>query len=64
LSSFSIEKGAQIILDNMFVSFKECINFQERHRNKGVTFRIIPKNGNFIIGSDSSNDRGEIIKIN
>jgi GT2 family glycosyltransferase len=63
LSSFSIEKGAQIILDNMFVSFKECINFQERYRNKGVTFRIIPKNGNFIIGSDSSNDRGEIIEI-
>ncbi|HEU4788926.1 MAG TPA: glycosyltransferase family 2 protein [Flavobacterium sp.] len=63
LSSISIRNGAQIILDNEFVSFKECINIHKKHRNKGITFRIIPKNANFIIGSDSSNDRGEIVKI-
>jgi GT2 family glycosyltransferase len=63
LSSISIRNGSQIILDNEFVSFKECINIHEKHRNKGVTFRIIPKNANFIIGSDSFNDRGEIVKI-
>jgi GT2 family glycosyltransferase len=63
LSSISIRNGIQIILDNEFVSFKECINIHERHRNKGIIFRIIPKNANFIIGSDSSNDRGEIVKI-
>jgi len=63
LSSISIENGAQIVMDNEFVSFKECINIQEIHRNKGVTFRIIPKSSDFIIGSDSSNDRGEIVKL-
>jgi GT2 family glycosyltransferase len=63
LSSISIRNGVQIILDNEFVSFKECINIHERHRNKGITFRIMPKNTNFIIGSDSSNDRGEVVKI-
>ncbi|TRX36789.1 glycosyltransferase family 2 protein [Flavobacterium sp. ZT3R18] len=63
LSSISIRNGAQIILDNEFVSFKECINIHERHRNKGITFKIMPKNANFIIGSDSSNDRGEVVKI-
>lgn len=63
LSSISIRNGSQIILDNKFVSFKECINIHEKHRNKGITFRIIPKNTNFIIGSDSFNDRGEIVKI-
>lgn len=63
LSSISTRNGSQIILDNEFVSFKECINIHEKHRNKGVTFRIIPKNANFIIGSDSFNDRGEIVKI-
>lgn len=63
LSSISIRNGSQIILDNEFVSFKECINIHEKHRNKGITFRIIPKNANFIIGSDSFNDRGEIVKI-
>jgi GT2 family glycosyltransferase len=63
LSSNSIKKGLQIILDNEFISFKECVNIHEKHRNKGITFRIIPKNANFIIGSDSSSDRGEIVKI-
>jgi GT2 family glycosyltransferase len=63
LSLISIRNGVQIILDNEFVSFKECINIHESHRNKGITFRIMPKNTNFIIGSDSSNDRGEVVKI-
>lgn len=63
LSSISIKKGLQIILDNEFVSFKKCIEIQERYRNKGVVFRIIPKGTNFSIGSDSPNDRGEIVKV-
>ena len=63
LSSISIRNGSQIILDNEFVSFRECINIHEKYRNKGITFRIIPKNSNFIIGSDSLNDRGGIVKI-
>jgi GT2 family glycosyltransferase len=62
LSSISIKKETQIILDNGFVSFKDCIFIHEVYRNKGITFRIMPKNANFIIGSDSSNDRGRIIK--
>lgn len=63
LSSNSIKKGTQLLLDNEFISFKECINIHEIYKNKGVTFRIIPKKTNFSIGSDSSNDRGEIVKI-
>jgi GT2 family glycosyltransferase len=63
LSSNSIRNGVHVIIDNEFVSFKDCINIHEMNRNKGVIFRIIPKNANFIIGSDSSNGRGEIIKI-
>jgi GT2 family glycosyltransferase len=63
LSSNSIKKGLQIILDNEFVSFKECLEIHERYRNKGVTFRIIPRDANFSIGSDSPNERGEITKI-
>ena len=63
LSSISIRNGLQIILDNEFVSFKKCINIHEMYKNKGITFRIIPKKANFIIGSDSSNDRGGVVKI-
>ena len=63
LSTNSIRNGLQIILDNEFLSFKECIESHERYRNKGVLFRIKPKGTNFSIGSDSPNDRGEIVKI-
>ncbi|CAN1571560.1 COG1216 Predicted glycosyltransferases [Flavobacteriaceae bacterium] len=63
LSSNSMKKGMQIIMDNEFVSFKECIKIHKRFKNKEITFRIIPKNADFIIGSDSSNDRGEVLKI-
>lgn len=63
LLSNSIRNGLQIILDNESVSFKECIEIHERYRNKGVVFRIIPKGTNFSIGSDSPNDRGEIVKV-
>jgi len=63
LSSFSIRNGLQVILDNEFVSFKECIEIHERYRGKRIVFRILPQKTNFIIGSDSSNGRGEIVTI-
>ncbi|WP_281228402.1 glycosyltransferase family 2 protein [Flavobacterium aquiphilum] len=63
LSSISVRNGVRVILDNEFVTFKECINILERFKNMGVTFRIVPKSSKFIIGSDSSNERGEIIKF-
>ncbi|MDI1307096.1 MAG: glycosyltransferase family 2 protein [bacterium] len=67
--SSSLRSGdeTEIILDNEFVSFKESIAILESSRNKprsvGITFKIIPKNANFLIGSNNSNERGEIIKI-
>jgi len=63
LSSISARNGVRVILDNEFVTFKECINILERFKNMGVTFRIVPKSSKFIIGSDSSNERGEYVKF-
>lgn len=62
-SSFRTGPGTEIILDNEFVSFKECIAIFESLKNKGFTFKIVPKNSNFLIGSNNNNERGEIIKI-
>jgi len=56
-------KKVEIILDNQYVSFKNCIKIIETLRDKNITFKIFPKNTNFIIGSNSRNDRGQIIKI-
>ncbi|RBN50898.1 glycosyltransferase family 2 protein [Flavobacterium psychrolimnae] len=62
-SSVKNKKAVEIILDNEFISFQECIAILESSRNKGITFKIIPKTANFLIGSNNSNERGEIIKI-
>lgn len=56
-------KRVEIILDNQYVSFKKCIKIIETLKDKNITFKIFPKNTNFIIGSNSRNDRGQIIKI-
>ena len=63
--SYSVKskEATEIILDNEFISFKECIAILNSSRNKGFTFKIIPKNANFLIGSNNSNERGEIIEI-
>ena len=62
-SSVKNKKAVEVILDNEFISFKECIAILESSRNKRFTFKIIPKNANFLIGSNNSNERGEIIEI-
>jgi len=56
-------KKAEIILDNHYISFKKCIEIIETLKDKKVTFKIFPKKTGFIIGSNSRNDRGQIVKI-
>ena len=55
--------GAEVILDNESISFKECISVLESTVNKGFTYKIKPKNANFLIGSNNSNERGAVITI-
>ncbi|MEP6804736.1 MAG: glycosyltransferase family 2 protein [Flavobacterium sp.] len=56
-------KRVEIILDNQYVSFKKCIKIIKTLKDKNVTFKIFPKNTDFLIGSNSCNDRGEVVKI-
>ena len=56
-------KRVEIILDNQYVSFKKCIKIIESLKDKNITFKIFPKSTHFIIGSNSRNDRGQIVKI-
>jgi hypothetical protein len=62
-SSIKNKDRVEIILDNEFLSFKESIAILESLKNKGFTFKIIPKKANFLIGSNNSSERGEVIKI-
>lgn len=61
--TFSKNKYIQFILDNNFMTFKDIIGLLESMKSPKITFRIIPQNADFLIGSDSSADRGEVILL-
>ena len=62
-SNFLAGITTEIILDSNYISFKEIINFINNFKNRGLTFKVLPKNSSFFIGSDHSNERGAIIKL-
>lgn len=62
-SSFIKEKGIEILLDNNYISFQECISFLELLKNRGFAFKILPKSSNYLIGSDNNNERGTVLEI-
>ncbi len=57
------KKQTEILLDKGSFSFKAIISFLESHKNQGFTFKIISKNSSFMIGSNSSNEKGIVVKI-
>ncbi|MEO5776451.1 MAG: glycosyltransferase family 2 protein [Flavobacterium sp.] len=59
--TFSEKKNTEVILDTNYLSFADAISFFETNKNKSFTFKLLPMQSNFIIGSNSSNDRGEIV---
>lgn len=61
--TFSKQKPIEIILDTNYLTFKNSIQLLETHNNKKLTFKIVPKQSNFIIGSNSSIDRGEVVEF-
>ena len=61
--SFSSNKATEIIFDNNFINFKSIIATFESQKNKNITFKIIPQNADFMIGSNNSLDRGEVIHL-
>ena len=64
ISETLIENGkTEIIFDQNCIDFKAIIQAFEANKNKGFSFKIFPKVSDFVIGSNSSFDRGEVIKI-
>lgn len=56
--------NVEIVLDNNSFTFSSIIKFIELNKNKGFTFKILPQQADFLIGSNHSDDRGEIIVLN
>ena len=64
LSDVFNEKSEQVeyILDANWLSFAQIIGIiKNSKKNKKSSFKILPKKTNFILGSDSSQNRGEVI---
>ena len=56
-------ENSEIIFDQNHTSFKSIIAAFETNKNKGLSFKILPKSSRFLIGSNSSFDRGEVINF-
>lgn len=55
---------SEVIFDNNCMTYKEIIEIISKLSRKGLTFKINPKNTNYILGSNSSETRGELIILN
>jgi GT2 family glycosyltransferase len=57
-----VKENTQIIFDANYVTYKSIIQqFEVLKKNKNLSFKILPKNANFILGSHSSKSRGEVM---
>lgn len=59
-----VPSEAQVILDTEFLSYKTIIEFiKTNNTSKQNTYRIWVKSSNFMLGSDSSVGRGEVVSF-
>jgi GT2 family glycosyltransferase len=63
LQSISKKEKTEIILDTNYLNFKDAITFFEKNKCYYFTYKLLPIESNFIIGSNKSKDRGEILLI-
>jgi len=56
-----VRKECCYVFDANHLSYKEIIKEIITYQDRGVTFKIIPKNGTFAIGSNDSEGRGDVL---
>ncbi|MFI0427406.1 MAG: glycosyltransferase family 2 protein [Flavobacterium sp.] len=54
-------KNIEIIFDTATFSFAEIITFMQLNKSKNLSFKNYISSSNYLIGSNNSNDRGQII---
>ena len=58
----NLEVNTEVIFDGNKLSNKELIEMiSKTNKNKSITYKILPKNAHFIIGSDNAISRGEVV---
>jgi len=58
-----IPEKSEIIMDSNYLSFGMLIEVIKAQTSSACTFKIIPKNSTFALGSNSSKHRGEVINF-
>jgi GT2 family glycosyltransferase len=58
-----LRAGTIYVIDINILSFSNLIKILDLPKSGSVKFRILPKKSNFIIGSDDSNNRGEVLHL-
>jgi GT2 family glycosyltransferase len=59
--SFSENKKTEIIFDNNYLDFRTIIKAFETNKSQNITFKILSESSDYLIGSNSSLDRGEVV---
>jgi GT2 family glycosyltransferase len=59
----NVNLNTEIIFDTKSFSYKEIIDFMNSNKSKNLTFKNYISNSNYLIGSNNSIDRGEIITL-
>jgi hypothetical protein len=57
------QKNIEIIFDATTFSFTEIITFMQLNKSNNLSFKNYISSSNFLIGSNNSNDRGQIILL-
>lgn len=57
------ELRVEFIIDLKSISFNKAIELMENNMNKAYTFKFLSVNHDFLIGSNNSNERGEVILL-
>ncbi|WP_353078386.1 glycosyltransferase family 2 protein [Flavobacterium sp.] len=58
---FNKNSNIEIVFDTNSFSFAEIIRFMEKHKSKNITFKNYISQSNYLIGSNNSTDRGEVL---
>ncbi|BCY28544.1 glycosyltransferase family 2 protein [Flavobacterium okayamense] len=58
-----LDLRVEFIIDLKSISFKKAIELMENNMNKAYTFKFLSVNHDFLIGSNNSNERGEVILL-
>ena len=57
------QRNIEIIFDTTTFSFAEIITFMQLNKSKNLSFKNYISSSNYLIGSNNSNDRGQIILL-